>query len=143
MPGTLVCAHLVRYPVVLGIENGFVQDDFVMSEIWLRNVGKRWRTIGCAIVVLLAVSSLTVSVATRYCSPASSNSYSVKTLHKHSSPERSRQRLTKSSTNWITPVVRTAVLEAPTSYPRIAPAGPPIPSVLLEKSLYNRPPPSC
>jgi hypothetical protein len=35
------------------------------------------------------------------------------------------------------------VLPAPTSYPRIAPAGPPIPTVLLETSLYNRPPPSC
>jgi hypothetical protein len=109
----------------------------------LANVGKRWRRIGAAIVVLLVVSSLTVSVATRYCSPPSVTSYAVKTLHKHSSPERSRQRLTKSSTNWITPAVRTVALEAPTSYPRIAPAGPPMPNVLLEKSLYNRPPPSC
>lgn len=109
----------------------------------LTNLVKLRRRIGSALVVLLAVSSLTVSVATRYCSPPSSAAYSVNTLHRHSSPERSRQRLTKSSTNWITPAVRTAVLEAPTSYPRIAPAGPPIPSVLLEKSLYNRPPPSC
>jgi len=115
-----------------------------MSEMFqLTNLAKLWRRMGSALIVLLAISSVTISVATRYCSAPSSTAYSVNTLHRHASPERSRQRLTKSSTNWIAPVVRTAVLEAPTSYPRIAPAGPPIPSLLLEKSLYNRPPPSC
>jgi len=94
-----------------------------------------------ALVVLLAVCALTVSVATRY-SSGEVPVYTVRTAHKHSSPEPSRQHLTQSTTNWIPQVVRSVVLEAPTSYPRIAPAGPPIPSLLLEESLYNRPPPS-
>jgi hypothetical protein len=109
----------------------------------LTNLDSRWRRSCSAIVVVLAVASLAVSVATRYCSPESSSAYSSSTLHKHSSPEPSRQRLTKSAANWIPPVVRTVALEPPTSYPRIAPAGPPMPRVLLELSLYNRPPPSC
>jgi hypothetical protein len=94
-------------------------------------------------IVLLAVFSLAVSVATRYCSAQSGSAYSTSTVHKHSSPEPGRQRLTKSAANWMPPVVRSAVLEAPSSYPRISPAGPPMPSVLLELSLYNRPPPAC
>src|ERR1017187_4210773 len=108
----------------------------------LTHLEGRWRGSCCAIVVFMAVTSLAVSVATRYCSPQPS-SFSTRTLHKHLSPEQSRQRLTKNAANWIPQVVRSGVLQAPTSYPRIAPAGPPIPSVLLETSLYNRPPPSC
>ena len=100
-----------------------------------------WRKSWCAVLVLLAVCSLAVSVATRYCSPESP-SYAGKTLHRHSSPEQSRQRLTKSTANWISPVVCSVALQAPSSYPRLAPAGPPIPNLVFEKSLYNRPPPS-
>ena len=57
--------------------------------------------------------------------------------------EPARQRMTKAASNWMPSVARSYALQAPTSYPRIAPAGPPIPGVILEKSLYNRPPPSC
>jgi len=109
----------------------------------LTNPENRWRRACSALVVLLAVFSLAVSVATRYCSAQGGSSYSTSTVHKHSVPEPGRQRLTKSAANWIPPVVRTAVLEAPSSYPRISPAGPPMPSILLELSLYNRPPPAC
>jgi len=109
----------------------------------LTNLEGPWRRSCCAIVVFLAVTSLAVSVATRYCAPQSSSACAVRTLHKHPLPEQSRQRLTKNAANWIPQVVRSGILQAPTSYPRIAPAGPPIPSVLLETSLYNRPPPSC
>jgi hypothetical protein len=109
------------------------------------NLEKRWRGKGCAVVVLLAVVSLTVNVATRYCSSPSSASAacSARSVHEVSSPERSRQRLTKTSADWMPTVIGTAVLEAAPSYPRIAPAGQPRHGLLLEKSLYNRPPPSC
>src|ERR1700736_2494133 len=106
----------------------------------LTNLEGRWCRGFCAVVVFFAVTALAVSVATRYCFPQAS-SYSVKTLHRHSAPEQSRQRLTKSAANWIPQVTQSGVLQAPTSYPRIAPDGPPIPSLLLETSLYNRPPP--
>jgi hypothetical protein len=106
----------------------------------LTNVENTWRRTCCAIVVFLAVTALAVSVATRYCSVQNS-SYSAKTLHKQSAPEQGRQRLTKNAANWMPQVVQTGVLQAPTSYPRIAPAEPPIPSIFLETHLYNRPPP--
>ena len=97
----------------------------------------------CAVVVLMAVFALTVSVATRYCAPQNASAYSVRTVHKHSSPEQIRQRLTKNAANWMPKVVQSGILHAVTFYPRIAPAGPPVPGLLLEKSLYNRPPPFC
>jgi len=108
----------------------------------LTNLEGRWRRSCCAIVVFFAVTGLAVSVATRYCSPQSS-SYSVRTVRGHSLPEQGRQRLTRDAANWMPQVVRSGVLRAPTSSPRIAPAGLPVPSVLLETSLYNRPPPFC
>jgi hypothetical protein len=107
----------------------------------LTNLGNRWRRSCSGVLVLLAVFSLAVSVATRYCSPQSSAKYSTSTVHKHASPEPARQRMTKGASNWMPSVARSYALQAPTPYPRIAPAGPPIPGVLLEKSLYNRPPP--
>jgi hypothetical protein len=99
---------------------------------------RRW----CAAVVLVAVSALTVSVTTRYgySRPASNNG--VRAVQKHASPELSRQRLIRDAVVWTPPVVSAFVLQAPTSYPRISPSGPPIPGLRLEKNLYNRPPPS-
>jgi hypothetical protein len=109
----------------------------------LTNLGNRWRRSCSGVVVLLAVFALVVSVATRYCSPQSSAKYSTSSVHRHASPEPARQRMTKGASNWMPSVARSYALQAPTPYPRIAPAGPPIPGVILEKSLYNRPPPSC
>ena len=108
----------------------------------LTHLEGRWRRSCCAIVVFLAVTALAVSVATRYGSLQSS-SYSVRTLHKNACPEQSRQRLTKNAANWMPQVMQTGVLGLTTSNPRIAPAGPPIPTILRETQLYNRPPPSC
>ena len=97
----------------------------------------RW----CALVVLLAVCSLAVSVATRYSSSRSISSQAVKTVRTHTSPEATRQRLTKIAT-WTPPVFSDSVLQVPSFYPRMAPAGPPAPSLLLEESLFTRPPPT-
>jgi len=108
----------------------------------LTKIDTRGRRVLCAIIVFFAVTAVAVSVATRYCSPQAS-SYAVKTLHKHSSPEQSRQRLNSSATNWMPQVLQAGILPAPPSYPRIPDLGPSLPSVLLEPSLYNRPPPSC
>ena len=96
----------------------------------------------CALVVLVAVCSLTVSVATRYSSRWEASSPTVKTVQTHTSPDVKRQRLAKNAATWIPPVARFDILRAPIFYPRITPAGPPVPSLLFEESLYNRPPPS-
>jgi hypothetical protein len=100
----------------------------------------RCRLLSAAIVVI-AVCALTVSVATRYCYAGSSAAHATTTVHKHSSPT-ARQRLSKDAATWVPPVFLPAILEATTFYPRVAPAGPPIPGLFFEKSLYNRPPPS-
>jgi hypothetical protein len=100
---------------------------------------RRW---WCAVVVLVAVCSLIVSVATRYSSTFDASSTAVNAGQIHTSPEAKRQHLAKDAANWLPPVICFSVLQSPSSYPRIAPAGPPIPGLVLEESLYNRPPPS-
>ena len=65
------------------------------------------------------------------------------TVHKHVSPEPIRQRLIKSAATWMPTVECHAVLDSPSSYPCIAPAGPPCVTLLLEENLYNRPPPAA
>ena len=102
----------------------------------------RLRRMHCALVILLAVCSLIVNVATRYSSSGNSGVGAVKTVQTRASIEAKRQHLAKDAANWLPPVICFTVLQAPSSYPRIAPAGPPIPGLLLEESLYNRPPPA-
>lgn len=108
----------------------------------LKHFEMRRRTRLCAVVVLVAAFSLAVNVATRYCSPAGSSSYAVRTAVKYVSADAHRQRLAKDAAIWITPVICSTLLHAPTSYPRIAAAGPLIPSLPFPEALYNRPPPS-
>jgi hypothetical protein len=94
-------------------------------------------------LVLVAVCSLTVNVATRYSVSISSHiSAGARRVTSHS-PSETRQRLNKTATIPVTPVARLlAVLEVSDFYPRFAPGGPPVHTLCLDKSLYNRPPPS-
>ena len=92
------------------------------------------------LTALLAIFALTASVATRT---------SVLTLP-HSSvaldsqPSSAvRQHLDSDAMQWVPPVAPVAVAEVVSFYPRISPAGPPIPNLLFDESLYNRPPPAC
>jgi hypothetical protein len=54
-----------------------------------------------------------------------------------------RQHLDRDAARWIPPTSVLTALRVPTFYPHVAPAGAPLGVLLLEKSLYNRPPPSC
>jgi hypothetical protein len=108
----------------------------------LRHFEDQWRKSWCAVVVLAAVCSLTVSVATRYSSSWDVSAPKVKTVEAHPTPEAKRQRLDKDAANWVPPLVGFDVLQSPSSYPRTAPAEPPAQNLLLEESLFNRPPPS-
>lgn len=98
---------------------------------------KNWR----AVVVVVAVFSLALSVATRYSSMGVVSSTAVRAFQLHASPEAKRQRLAKSAADWMPPVMCVSLMQAPSSYPRIAPAGAPMPGLRFEESLYNRPPP--
>lgn len=92
-------------------------------------------------VVLLTVCALGISVATRY-GTTTKSAGPVVTVHKHFAAERGRQRLLKNATPWIPPVVVTSVLQDPASYPRIADTRTSVPVLVLDRNLYNRPPPS-
>jgi len=95
------------------------------------------------VLILIAVCALTVSVTTRYSSPVGVSAHAITTRHKHSSHEISRQRLTKDAATWMPALASSVMLQAPTFSPRVAPAGPSIStSLLLDKSLYIRPPPT-
>src|SRR5581483_1648053 len=96
-----------------------------------------WR----AVLVLVAVFSLALSVATRYSTPCDAPGPTVKSVQNHTYAESKRQRLVNDAANWMPPVTCVDGLSAPNNYPRIAPAGPQIQTLVLEENVYNRPPP--
>jgi hypothetical protein len=98
-----------------------------------------WRYV----LVLVAVCSLIVNVATRYSvSVGSQVNIAAKHVKDHSQ-DQTRQRLSKTVTIRVAPVSRLFHnLEVSDFYPRFAPGGPPVQTLFLNNSLYNRPPPS-
>jgi hypothetical protein len=94
-----------------------------------------WR----ALLVVLAICGLTISLTTRTFHFTIPHRIAAKS----ESGQAVRQHLDRDGAKWIPPVPTFAVLQVSSFYPRVAPAGPPLPTVLFEKSLYNRPPPSC
>ena len=91
------------------------------------------------VLITLAVVSLSVSLATRVCELAVPHGVSVKA----GVTEGMRQHMDRDAVAWVAPVARFVFLQPVTYYPKFAPTGPPLPTVLFEKSLYNRPPPSA
>jgi hypothetical protein len=100
------------------------------------------RKIWSAVVVVIAVASLTMSVATRYYSLQDTCSRPVNTVQKHAVPDARPQRLTKNAAIWSPPVFTFAVSQVPGFHPRIDSAPPLLRSLVSDKSLYNRPPPA-
>lgn len=95
----------------------------------------------CTAIVLVAICALTVSVATRYGSPVAPDTR-LTALEKQSSWEPGLQRLLNNASTWIPPVVGAAIFYSPAYYREVQPPPPTVSSVLLERNLYNRPPPS-
>jgi len=55
-----------------------------------------------------------------------------------------RQHMVRDAARWVPPVLIYTAHQALVFYPHVAPAGPPIPALLLiDEGLYNRPPPFC
>jgi hypothetical protein len=92
-----------------------------------------------AAVVLVAVYSLTVNLATRYVSPCGFSVHSVKTFQRQIPPDAQKQRLAADAANWMPPAFL-VVLRAPSLCPRLA-SSVLVPSLLLEENFYTRPPP--
>ena len=96
----------------------------------------RWRVF---FIIALAVCGLTVSLATRTFRLKIPNGVSVVS----GDAQAMRQHMVRDAAQWVPPVPTFTTLQVPTFYPYVAPAGPPLASVLFDESLYNRPPPSC
>jgi hypothetical protein len=92
----------------------------------------------CRVLALLSVVALSISLATRF----PHISVHQTTLANSRSDKAVRQQLDRDALQWADPTPRFTLLEATTFYPRVAPAGPPLPVLLLDQSLYTRPPPS-
>lgn len=98
---------------------------------------KRWWVA----VALLAVCSITVSVATRYSVPGKASDSKVTTVRNHVDIEPIRQRLLNNAASWMPPVVGSAILAHKETLHRVLWIDPPAPRVFFEESLSNRPPP--
>lgn len=86
----------------------------------------------------LAVLSLVVTLATRF-----QNTVQDAATVQSSASHAMRQHMNQDAVRWTAPILQLTVLQAPTFYPRVEPDGPPLPILLLEENLYNRPPPAC
>jgi hypothetical protein len=95
----------------------------------------RWLVL----VVVLAICGLTVSLATRTFRLTIPHVVTAQNANSHAI----RQHMDRDAAQWAPPVPILSPLQVPVFYPRVAPAGPPIPSLLFDESLSNRPPPSC
>lgn len=93
----------------------------------------RWALVG------VVMCSLVLTLATRTFGATTSISATVQS----SSPQAMQQHMDRDAIGWVAPVAASAVTHAPTLYRRVTPAGPPLPILLLEENLYNRPPPTC
>lgn len=109
---------------------------FHLNNLELRR-GQRWWVA----VVLMAVCSITVSVATRYCVPGKATDSKVITVRNHVDSEPVRQRLLNNAASWMPPVVGSAILQEKKTLARVVWIDPPAPGLFFEESLSNRPPP--
>lgn len=91
-------------------------------------------------VVVLAVFSLTVNLATRYVFFCGPPDHAIKATQTHVTSDAKRQRLADCADNWMPPRFSLTILPAPGFCAAMAP-GEPAPHSLLEASLYTRPPP--
>ena len=93
----------------------------------------------CLFVMVWAIFALTASLATRTSVPSDLHGSTAQSA----STQATRQHLDGDAIQWVAPTPVHTALQVPSFYPRSSPAGPPLPNLLFDESLYNRPPPSC
>lgn len=89
-------------------------------------------------LICLVLLSLVVTLATRFQVTVQDTA-----TIQSSASQAMRQHMNQDAVRWAAPILQLTVLQAPTFYPRVAPAGPPLATLLVEENLYNRPPPAC
>jgi len=110
---------------------------FHLNNLDPRQSKRRW-----VAVALVAVCSITISVATRYSVPGKTGDSKVTTVRNHVDIEPIRQRLLNNAASWMPPAVGTAILQQNESFTRVIWTGPPAARLFFEQNLFNRPPPS-
>jgi hypothetical protein len=109
-----------------------------MQLLTHRRIGERgWR----GALIVIAICSLTFSVATRFWVPLTSQSHSVKSVDRRSADPK-RQHLDRDAARWVAPSASFSIIAPVMIETRLAPAGPLLPKHVFNDSLYNRPPPS-
>jgi hypothetical protein len=98
---------------------------------------RRWQ----GALIVLAICSLTLSVATRFSAPLGAQSHSVKSVDRWPS-EAKRQHLDRDASRWIAPAASFSMIEPGTIETRLLLADPLLPKHVFSDSLYNRPPPA-
>jgi hypothetical protein len=98
-----------------------------------------WRLTGRRAFVCVLMLSLVVSLATRTFHVPIPHGVTVRS----GAAQAMRQHMVRDAARWIPPTSVLTALRAPTFYPHVSPAGVPLGVLLLDESLYNRPPPSC
>lgn len=93
-------------------------------------------------LILLAVLSLTVSVATRYCALVRYDAHVPQFATSHS-PDAKRQHLLNDGLHWSAPAAAFVLFEPTRAVSGFLPEIPPRAGFYLENCLYDRPPPSC
>ena len=110
-----------------------------MGKAKTTDVGRRsvpwWRWAFVSVVMF----SLVITLATRTFRVAVPHSATVQS----NSPQAMRQHMDRDAVRWAVPVAKITVAPVPTFYPRVALAGPPVPTFLVEENVYTRPPPTC
>jgi hypothetical protein len=115
------------------------QSEVVVEKAERRDIAVRSVSWGRLALVSVVMFSLVLTLATRTFRGTTPHSIAVQS----DSPQAMRQHMDRDAVRWAAPVAKMVVSQAPTFYPRVAPAGPPLPTLLLEENLYNRPPPFC
>jgi len=95
--------------------------------------------IRCRLFILFLLLTLTIHLGSRY--HHVSGSGGDKLHARVSSPK--WQQLASDALQWRAPVLALTTLSPVSFYPHVSPAGPPAAALLLDESLYNRPPPAC
>jgi len=93
-------------------------------------------------LIAIAIFSLTISLATRYCVSAASDGYSQTTASCHA-PSPKRQHLAGDGLHWTAPHSSFTLFEPGAARSAVLPAVPPVIALYACSSRHNRPPPSC
>jgi len=98
-----------------------------------------WERTARRVFISVLMLSLVITLATRTFYVSIPHGVTVQS----GAAEAVRQHLDRDAAKWIPPAAVLFALQAPTFHPHLAPAESPLGALLLDDSLYNRPPPCC